>query len=153
MRGVGDSQTPFYFLILSTVAGIVLTPALIRGWFGLPQFGVASAAVAPTLATIAGLVVLRRRGSPLAFDGAMLHALHIRPAILRALVAIGPPTGVQLVMARSAIGSGAASARASPSITSSAESSARSHTSSTTRCSARSSKLRTRQRSPTICSC
>ncbi len=103
VRGVGDSQTPFYFLIVSTLLGLVLTPAFIRGWLGLPQFGVASAAVASTLATIVGLagllVVLARRNDPLAFDGAMFRELRINPTILVALVRIGLPTGIQLVMA------------------------------------------------------
>jgi putative MATE family efflux protein len=102
MRGVGDSRTPFYFLIVSTLLGLLFTPAFIRGWFGLPQLGVASAAVASTLSTFLGLIglllVLRARHDPLAFNGGMLRAMRIRPAILRALVRIGLPTGVQFVM-------------------------------------------------------
>jgi len=102
VRGVGDSQTPFYFLILSTLLGLVLTPAFIRGWIGLPQFGVASAAVASTLATFIGLVgllvVLRRRNDPLAFDGAMFRAMRLTPAIVAAIVRIGLPSGIQFVM-------------------------------------------------------
>ncbi len=102
VRGVGDSQTPFYFLIVSTLLGLVLTPAFIRGWIGFPQFGVASAAVASTLATLVGLggllFVLRRRNDPLAFDGAMLRAMRVRPAVAAAIVRIGLPTGIQLVM-------------------------------------------------------
>ena len=102
VRGVGDSRTPFYFLILSTALGLVLTPAFIRGWLGLPRFGVASAAVASTLATLIGLigllVVLAARKDPLAFNGAMLRDLRIRPPILLALMRIGLPTGIQFVM-------------------------------------------------------
>ena len=45
LRGVGDTLTPLYALMLSTGIGLVLTPALIRGWGGLPQLGVVSAAV------------------------------------------------------------------------------------------------------------
>jgi putative MATE family efflux protein len=103
VRGVGDSRTPFYFLILSTLLGLVLTPTFIRGWLGLPQFGVASAAVASTLATLIGLVgllvVLWARKDPLAFNRAMLRELRIQPAILSALMRIGLPTGIQFVMA------------------------------------------------------
>ncbi len=43
MRGVGDTVTPLWALAISTLIGLVITPALIRGWFGLPQLGVASA--------------------------------------------------------------------------------------------------------------
>jgi putative MATE family efflux protein len=102
VRGVGDSQTPFYFLIVSTLLGLVFTPAFIRGWLGLPQFGVASAAVGSTLATIIGLigllVVLQRRADPLALNRAMMHELRIQPVILGELLRIGLPTGLQLVM-------------------------------------------------------
>jgi putative MATE family efflux protein len=102
VRGVGDSRTPFYFLILSTLLGLVFTPAFIRGWLGLPQLGVASAAVASTLAMLIGLIgllaVLAARKDALAFNRAMVRELRIQPAILAALIRIGLPTGVQLVM-------------------------------------------------------
>ena len=47
LRGVGDTLTPMWSLILSTLIGLVCTPALIAGWWGLPQLGVASAGGAP----------------------------------------------------------------------------------------------------------
>ena len=40
LRGVGDTVTPLLSLVLSIVVGLVVTPALILGWFGLPQLGV-----------------------------------------------------------------------------------------------------------------
>jgi Na+-driven multidrug efflux pump len=46
LRGVGDTVTPLLALCLSTAVGLLLTPALIRGWLGLPRLGVVSAAVA-----------------------------------------------------------------------------------------------------------
>jgi putative MATE family efflux protein len=102
LRGVGDSRTPFYFLIVSTVLGVVLTPAFIQGWFGLPHLGVASAAVASAGSTALGLVglliVLARRGDVLALDAKMLAHLRIQPQVLAALLRIGLPTGVQFVM-------------------------------------------------------
>src|SRR5476651_1778786 len=101
VRGVGDVQTPFYFLILSTVIGIFLTPAFIAGWFGLPKFGVASAAVASTISTLIGLIglliVLAIRREPLAFNGAMIRGMRIHWPILRAIIRIGLPTGLQIV--------------------------------------------------------
>ncbi|MFN2460174.1 MAG: MATE family efflux transporter, partial [Candidatus Velthaea sp.] len=102
VRGVGDSKTPFYFLIVSTLLGFVLTPAFIRGWFNFPQFGVSSAAVASTLATFIGLVglliVLARRNDPLALNADMLRHMRVRWPVLKALVKIGLPTGVQMVI-------------------------------------------------------
>src|SRR5690606_10507966 len=44
MRGVGDTITPLFSLILSMIVGVILTPALIAGWWGLPQLGVNAAA-------------------------------------------------------------------------------------------------------------
>ncbi|MEO9264291.1 MAG: MATE family efflux transporter, partial [Candidatus Baltobacteraceae bacterium] len=40
LRGTGDSTTPFYFLIVSTALSLVITPAFIEGWLGLPRLGV-----------------------------------------------------------------------------------------------------------------
>lgn len=46
LRGVGDTKTPLFILLISTALSMALTPALIRGWFGLPQLGVTSGAYA-----------------------------------------------------------------------------------------------------------
>src|SRR5690606_3026481 len=54
LRGVGDTVTPLFSLILSMIVGVILTPALIEGWWGLPRLGVNSAA----WAFIAGFVVV-----------------------------------------------------------------------------------------------
>jgi Na+-driven multidrug efflux pump len=45
-RGSGDSNTPFYFLAVSTALNILLTPALVIGWGFLPAMGVNGAALA-----------------------------------------------------------------------------------------------------------
>jgi putative MATE family efflux protein len=102
MRGVGDTLTPLYALLLSTGLSCLLTPAFIRGWAGLPQLGVTSAAVASIISFIVALAFLawfmRRRGHPLAPDRELLRALRIDPHILRLVVRIGLPTGVQMVI-------------------------------------------------------
>lgn len=101
LRGVGDTVTPLYSLLLSTLVSAVMTPALILGWFGLPQLGIVSAAVAGFFGFAASLVLLffylRWRKHPMAPDRALLR--HLRPdgAILRLVVRIGVPTGVQVV--------------------------------------------------------
>ncbi|ARU04627.1 MATE family efflux transporter [Comamonas serinivorans] len=101
LRGVGDTVTPLLALVLSTAVGLLLTPALIRGWLGLPQLGVASAAVAAAASFAVALaflwVYLRRRGHPLAPDAALLRELRLNPTLLRAVLRIGVPTGVQMV--------------------------------------------------------
>ncbi|MEP6791691.1 MAG: MATE family efflux transporter, partial [Ramlibacter sp.] len=102
MRGVGDTLTPLYALLLSTSVSCVLTPAFIRGWGGLPQLGVTSAAVASIFSFVTALAFLawfmRRRKHPLAPDMELLRALRIDPAILKLVVRIGLPTGVQMVV-------------------------------------------------------
>ena len=102
MRGVGDTLTPLYGLLLSTAVSCILTPAFIRGWGGLPQLGVTSAAAAAIASFLSALLFLallmRRRDHPLAPDMALLHALRIDPHILKLVVRIGLPTGVQMVV-------------------------------------------------------
>ena len=102
MRGVGDTLTPLYALVLSTSVSCVLTPAFIRGWWGLPQLGVASAAAASIASFSCALAFLawfmRRRNHALAPDLELLRALRINPRLLRLVVRIGLPTGVQMVV-------------------------------------------------------
>ena len=102
MRGVGDTLTPLYALVLSTSVSCVLTPAFIRGWWGLPQLGVTSAAAASIVSFLAALAFLawfmRRRGHALAPDMELMRGLRINPRLLRLVVRIGLPTGVQMVV-------------------------------------------------------
>ncbi|MFT3777326.1 MAG: MATE family efflux transporter [Ottowia sp.] len=101
LRGVGDTVTPLLALCLSTSVGLLLTPALIRGWLGLPRLGVVSAAAAGFVAFTVALAFLwfylRRKRHPLAPDAELLRHLRISPALLRAVLRIGVPTGVQMV--------------------------------------------------------
>jgi putative MATE family efflux protein len=101
LRGTGDSKTPLYFLIVSTVIVIILTPALILGWLGV-RWGVESAAVAGVIANLGAfvsmLVYLNKIQHPLRFDREMLHDLGIDWKILASVVRIGVPTGIQVIM-------------------------------------------------------
>jgi putative MATE family efflux protein len=102
LRGVGDSQTPLWFLIGGTLLGIALTPVFIAGWFGLPQLGVSGAAVAGAIssgiALIALLVLLHIRKNPLRLDREMARDMLIDWRLLWTVVRIGVPTGIQVVM-------------------------------------------------------
>lgn len=101
LRGTGDSQTPFYFLIVSTVLSIILTPAFILGWAGLPKIGIAGAAVAGYIsnasAFVAMLIYLARRHHPLQFDYEMMSDMRVDWKLLRTIVRIGVPAGVQTI--------------------------------------------------------
>ncbi len=99
-RGVSDTVTPLIALVVSTVIGLLLTPALIDGGLGLPRLGVASAAAASLISSLVTLIwlgfYLRARRHPLAPDAAMWRAMRIDPALLRPLVRIGMPSAVQI---------------------------------------------------------
>jgi putative MATE family efflux protein len=102
VRGTGDSISPFYALIASTLATLVLTPALIAGWFGLPKLGILSAAVTAVAGNLIGLVamhvIVTLKKNPLVFNRRMAGQLGIRIPTLVKLVRIGIPTGVSLIM-------------------------------------------------------
>jgi putative MATE family efflux protein len=102
MRGVGDTVTPLRALAVSTVIGLVLTPALIRGWLGLPPLGVASAAWAAATSSLSTLLWLnfhlRRRDHPLAFDAALLRAMRPDAKLLRTVLRLGIPAAMGMVV-------------------------------------------------------
>ncbi|WP_229186231.1 MATE family efflux transporter [Bradyrhizobium oropedii] len=102
MRGVGDTVTPLVALTVSTVVGLVVTPALIRGWFGLPMLGVASAAIASAVSGVVTLLWLHvhmlRHKHPLAFDAAFLRAMRPNGALLRIVLRLGIPTAIGMVV-------------------------------------------------------
>lgn len=102
LRGTGDSATPFYALIISSLLAIAITPLFILGVFGLPKIGVVSAPIAGLIANAAALAWLmwhlRRRKHLLAFDLEMFRDLAIDWKILASIVRIGLPTGISFVM-------------------------------------------------------
>ncbi|MGV3650336.1 MAG: MATE family efflux transporter [Devosia sp.] len=103
LRGVGDTVTPLVSLVISILCGLLITPALIQGWGGLPQLGVVSAAVA----TIAGFMLvlvflffyLRWRKHPMAPDRVLLGYLRINGPLFLTVLRLGVPAGIQMVVA------------------------------------------------------
>lgn len=102
IRGVGDALTPLLALALSTAIGLILTPMLIRGAFGLPAAGIASpawaAAIANTLTLIVLAVYLRWKQHALAPDTALLRHLRLNRAVLAKVLGIGLPSAVGMVV-------------------------------------------------------
>ena len=102
LRGVSDTVTPLFTLGISTLVGLLLTPALIRGWGGLPMMGVASGAAATVVSFVVATVWLafrlRRMQSPLAPDRAFARCMRIDLAILKTVLRVGVPTGVQMIV-------------------------------------------------------
>ncbi len=103
LRGVGDTVTPLFSLVLSILVGLFVTPALIQGWFGLPQLGVDAAAVA----FIAGFMVvlvflffwLRFKQSPMAPDAELLACLRVDFKLLAVILKLGIPAGIAMIVA------------------------------------------------------
>jgi putative MATE family efflux protein len=102
MRGVGDTLTPLLALSVSTVIGLTVTPMLIRGWFGLPQLGVASAACALAVSSFVTLVWLnihlRRRRHALAFDALLLRSMRLDGALLKTVLRLGIPAAIGMIV-------------------------------------------------------
>ncbi len=102
MRGVGDTVTPLLALVISTTVSGILTPAFIRGWWGLPSLGVTSAATASigsfTFALFFLVIYMRWKKHPLAPDAEMMRALRIDPKLLKLVIRIGLPTGMQVIV-------------------------------------------------------
>lgn len=103
LRGVGDTVTPLFTLSFSIVAGLVVTPALIQGWWGLPQIGINAAAVAFIAGTAMALVFsylyLIWRKSPLAIDSAVVRYLKVDLKLLGLILKLGIPAGVAMIVA------------------------------------------------------
>ncbi len=102
IRGVGDAVTPLLALALSTTIGLILTPMLIRGAFGLPAAGITSpawaAAIANALTLIALAVYLLRTKHALAPDAALLRHLRLNGAVLGKILGIGLPSAIGMVV-------------------------------------------------------
>jgi putative MATE family efflux protein len=102
LRGVGDAVTPLWTLALSTGVGLLVTPALIEGWFGLPKIGVTSAAVAALVSFVVAMAWLAwhliRKKNPLAPTPELLKYVRLDPKVLVPVLRIGVPTGLQMVV-------------------------------------------------------
>lgn len=102
IRGVGDAVTPLLALALSTAIGLILTPMLIRGAFGLPALGITSPAWAAAISNATTLLALAayllRKKHALAPDVALLRRLRLNRAVIGQILAIGLPSAVGMVM-------------------------------------------------------
>ena len=102
LRGVSDTVSPLLALMVSTAVGLLLTPALILGWVGLPQMGIQSAAVAGLFGNVLAMVFLvlrlRHKNHVMAPDRELWLALRLNREILAKVLRIGLPTGLQMVV-------------------------------------------------------
>lgn len=103
LRGVGDTMTPLLTLGFSILSGLVITPALIQGWWGLPQVGITAAAIAFIASTLTSLVFcfvyLRWKKSPMAIDREVMGKLKVDLPLLGLILKLGVPAGVGMIVA------------------------------------------------------
>lgn len=105
LRGAGDSKTPFYFLILSSVLDIGLNPVFIFGLGPVPRMGVAGSALATLIGQLVSLaclvIFLYRTGHPLCLRRGDGQYLRFNSQIIGALVRKGIPMGLQMIVVSS----------------------------------------------------
>ncbi len=106
LRGVGDTVTPLLALIVSSAVSLTLTPAFIRGWGGLPQLGVTSAAwatlISMTVALLGLGLYLRHKNHVMAPDEQLHRHMNIEWRLLKPVLRLGLPTGLFMVTSSSA---------------------------------------------------
>ncbi len=95
LRGLGDSKTPLYFLIISTVINIILD-LLFIAVFKMGIDGAAYATViAQALTFVGGMIVLQKNHPVLKTD---LRKMKFVPVLFGKMVKIGLPTGIQQML-------------------------------------------------------
>ncbi|MEB3768315.1 MATE family efflux transporter [Acinetobacter sp. MD2] len=101
LRGVGDSITPLVALLMTSLLGLVITPAFIQGYWGLPKLGIVAPAIASITGNIAVLiflaVYLNFKQHPLRPNRHFLKQLRLQPQLAKAILKLGIPTGIQMV--------------------------------------------------------
>lgn len=98
LRGLRDTMRPLMVQVVATLVSTVLTWVLVTR----TPLGVAGAAFAQGTAQLAGFLFLglwlRRLGHPLAPGAALLKAMRPDLGLLRTILRVGLPTGVQVVV-------------------------------------------------------
>ncbi|HUZ14342.1 MAG TPA: MATE family efflux transporter [Caulobacteraceae bacterium] len=99
-RGVGDSHTPFYFMILAAGLDMILNPCLIMGLGPFPKLGIAGSAtstlIAQSISLLLLMALLYRRHSVLMLRPSEMRLLKPDFRVLKSLVTRGLPMGFQM---------------------------------------------------------
>lgn len=102
LRGAGDTRTPLYVMLIVNVVNIAVAWTAINGPFGLPKMGVVGSAMgAATGRLIGGLLVISLLLKGRA--GIKLRLAGLRPdrEMIRRILRVGLPTGVEQLFFRS----------------------------------------------------
>lgn len=102
LRGTGDSLTPLWFLLGVVLIDCTLNPLLILGVGPFPRMGIAGSATATLIANMASLIALVTtvywRDLPIRLRGPELAYLRPDPALVRRIVGMGIPMGLQMIV-------------------------------------------------------
>jgi len=102
MRGMGDSITPLWLMVLSVILDAGLNPFLIAGIGPFPRMGIAGAATATLIANytvlIVGLVIIYARDLPIRLRGAEFRFLLPDRKLLAVIFVKGLPIGMQMLV-------------------------------------------------------
>ena len=102
LRGAGDALTPLWVMIGMAVIDCGLNPLLILGVGPFPQMGIAGSAMATVVANIVGLIgllaVIYLRDLPVRLRGAEFAYLKPDLALVKRIVAMGLPMGLQMIV-------------------------------------------------------
>lgn len=81
----GDMKTPMLAQIIGAIINIIIDPLLIFGMFGLPELGIAGAAIATVAGQIAAALIVMRKGRR------HLPSLSVYPHHIKAIFRLGIP--------------------------------------------------------------
>lgn len=105
LRGAGDAMTPLWFMIVAVALDCGLNPVFILGLGPIPAMGIAGAALATVIANyvaLTGLLIyIYAKDLPLRLRGSELGYLRPNPKLLRTIVFMGLPMGLQMIVVSS----------------------------------------------------
>lgn len=102
LRGTGNVKVPALIIAGSVFVGLLISPAFISGWYGLPRLGVAGAGVAQVLTNLIGLVCI------VAYMRSLQSSLRLQRYPLRrdhfaAILSVGLPSSLNAAMSNLAL--------------------------------------------------
>ena len=102
LRGTGNVKIPALIVAAGVVLGLLISPALISGWYGLPQFGLAGAGIAQVITNVVGVALItaymRSKNSSLRLKKYPLNRQHFR-----AILGIGMLSSLNALMTNLAL--------------------------------------------------
>jgi len=101
LRGAGDTRTPLYIMVVVNVINVIVAWTAINGPFGLPKLGVVGSALGAATGRLVGgvlVIAILLRGQA----GIRLRLEALRPDwdMIRRILHVGLPTGLEQVLMR-----------------------------------------------------